>query len=405
MINASLGAHYSSQLVHRSIGLWWRTLLGLPVTDVSSQLQAELEATFGGQAVLVYKGRDAIELALRGFGINTHSQTVLTQAFTCHAIEEAITRAGAHTHYVDLGKNQLNLTVETLSQAYKQAKNVKAVIVQNTLGHPAEMAKLAAWCKKHEVLLIEDLAQSYGATANGKLLGTFGDAVILSFGRDKVIDAVSGGAVIFRQKPTQSLPKLPSTPKSAVLSDLAYPFFTWLIRSTYDVLLGKVIHKVLTVTGIMNNPTQSRTNMMTALPASLALLALWQLKQVEMVRRIRQVTAALYLEKLTDTPIKLLTKTAELKTGSLLRVAATIDKPQALLALLRAYNIHLTDRWYRTPVDCGQLKCETHYQAGSCPNAEKMSDTIINLPTHAKISLTDAEKIISIIKQFFAPKK
>jgi dTDP-4-amino-4,6-dideoxygalactose transaminase len=65
----------------------------------------------------------------------------------------------------------------------------------------------------------------------------------------------------------------------------------------------------------------------------------------------------------------------------------------------------LTDRWYRDPVDCGRLQCETHYQTGSCPNAEKMSDTIINLPTHAKITVADAEKIIIVIKKYFESKK
>ena len=303
---------------------------------------------------------------------------------------------------MDLGENQLNLTVATLTQAYKKAKHVKAVIVQNTLGHPAEMSKIKAWCQQHQLLLIEDLAQSYGATANGKLLGTFGDVVILSFGHDKVIDAVSGGAVVFRQKPTQSFPNLPATPKSVVLNDLAYPLFTSLIRGTYDFLLGKLIHKTLTVIGLMGNPTQSPTNKITALPDSLAILALGQLKQVDAIRRLRQVTAALYLEKLIETPLKLLTETTHLKNGSLLRVAATVDDPQSLLRFLKTHNIHLTDRWYREPVDCGQRQCDTQYQAGSCPNAEKLSRTMINLPTHAKISVSDAEKIIMIIKKYFA---
>ena len=108
MINASLGAHYSTRFVLTSVGLWWQTLLGLQATQASARLKTKLELLFDGQAALVYKGRDAIELVLRAYGLTDPSSVVLTQAFTCFAIEEAIVRAGATPHYADIGKDQLN---------------------------------------------------------------------------------------------------------------------------------------------------------------------------------------------------------------------------------------------------------------------------------------------------------
>lgn len=403
MINASLGAHYSPRFVSRSIGLFWRTMLGMSNNQAIATLKQKLNHIFSGQTVLTYKGRDAIELALRGYGLTNRQAVVLTQAFTCFAIEEAIVRAGATPEYVDLGKNQLNLTTATLQQAAKRhGKKVKAVIVQHSLGHPAEIGKIRQWCDKHSILLIEDLAQSFGGLGEGKPLGTYGDAVILSFGRDKVIDAVTGGAVVFRTAPTNNHAAFLQPPKAIILKDLAYPFFTWLIRATYDSGLGKVIHRLLTVIRLMGNPTQAPTKTITALPNSIASLALLQLESFETQLGHRQSIAQLYLAELAETPLKFLTEEPDLHDGSLLRVAATTDDPAALLGFLKQHNIHLTDRWYRTPVDCGLTKCDTVYQQGQCPRAAQLSETIINLPTHQKITEREAKKIIATIKKFFA---
>jgi dTDP-4-amino-4,6-dideoxygalactose transaminase len=371
------------------------------------QLKTKLTKQFAGQVVLTYKGRDAIELALIAHGLTQINDVILTQAFSCYAIEEAIRRAGATAGYVDVGTNQLNLTVQFLEKArrqYKQAgQNPRAVIIQHSLGHPAEVTKIAAWCKKHQLVLIEDLAQSYGAAA-GRPLGSWADTIILSFGRDKVVDAISGGAVIFHSNKPQ-LPPLADPRKTMLLKDLAYPFWTWKIRATYSFGLGKIVHKVLTLLKLMTNPTHSPTQQATALPASLAKLALLQLRNLDQVREHRQQIAALYLKSLANTPLRLLTQPADLDQASLLRFAATTDQPLALLNFLKHHQVHLTDRWYRLPVDCGKLNCPTTYQSGSCPNAEQLASTIINLPTHQKITPKDAEKIINLIKKYFANTK
>lgn len=401
MISASLGAHYSTSFVRQSVRLFWQVLLGWPVKKVSPDLKRSLEETFGGTAVLTYKGRDAIELALRSYGLTDPQSPVLTQAFTCFAIEEAIVRAGCLPAYADVEAKQLNLTVQTLQTAYKQHPTAKAVIVQHSLGHPADIKAIQAWCHKHNLLLIEDLAQSFGAAAAGQELGTFGDVVIVSFGRDKVVDSVSGGAVIFRTPPTHPIPSLTLPPTGAVLKDLAYPFFTWLIRATYDVVLGKIIHKLLTLAGLMTNPTYSPTNTFHRMPESLAQLALAQLSAFPAVKQHRRVIAAEYLKQLADTPLSFFTKEEHLQNGSLLRIAAACPEPQKLLAFLKNRNIHLTDRWYRVPVDSGRLQQQTCYVSSSCPNAEQRAAMVINLPTHPKISVSEAEYIVDSLKQFF----
>src|SRR5258708_4589440 len=77
------------------------------------KLKKNLNERYHGATTLVFKGRDAIELALHAHHIGA-GDVVLTQAFTCCAIEEAIVRAGATPTYIDLEKEMLNPSVHTL---------------------------------------------------------------------------------------------------------------------------------------------------------------------------------------------------------------------------------------------------------------------------------------------------
>ncbi|MFH2118731.1 MAG: DegT/DnrJ/EryC1/StrS family aminotransferase, partial [Candidatus Paceibacterota bacterium] len=151
MISASLGAHYSFRFVLLSIRLFWQTLIGSFFSNKSStatinQLKKQLADKFNGQVVLTYKGRDAIQVALTSHSFVKSNDIILTQAFTCYAIEEAIIRAGAKPGFVDVGKGQVNLAVETLQRGFErydqENQRVRAVIVQHSLGHPAEIAKI-----------------------------------------------------------------------------------------------------------------------------------------------------------------------------------------------------------------------------------------------------------------------
>lgn len=179
----SLGSNYDFNFVLKSL-----------FSRGDGHLKSFLENKYKGQVTLVYKGRDAIELALsnlpkRSFiGIN---------GFTCFAVYEAIKKAGMEVSYLDIEKGELNFSAQTL----KKATNLKAVIIQNTLGYPCDIEKIAQICQENKIILIEDLAHCVGTKyENGMEAGMMGDFVVLSFSQDKIADAVSGGALIKRNK-------------------------------------------------------------------------------------------------------------------------------------------------------------------------------------------------------------
>ena len=160
---------------------------------------------------------------------------------------QPIVEAGLKAEYLDVADGKLNFSADELKKKLDAGANIKAVIIQNTLGYVCDIENIAAICRQNNIILIEDLAHSAGAMyLNGQEAGTVGDFVILSFSQDKIIDAVSGGALVVRNKKYQNLqlPKIAQPAKKQQVKDRFYPNFTFKIRMDYLIGLGKFTHKI-----------------------------------------------------------------------------------------------------------------------------------------------------------------
>lgn len=396
----SLGSNYK-----------FREVLIASLLCFSSQQEAQyktilkkLERYFQGKAILLHNGRDAIEYCLTAYNISTNDQ-VLTQAFSCSSIEEAIHRVGAQACYFDLAPGKIKTTLEQVKKSYNKAKQPKAVILQHTLGYQDEVAEIARFCQENNLLLIADLAQAVGATgSNNQPLGMEADAVVLSFGRDKVVDAITGGAVLFRKQPKKlpELKKFQSSEKNTLsFKKTLYPFFTWVVRKTYSIGLGKVLHWFFKKLDLTQTSIKSPHQNYQPLPINLPILLLDAWNQLETQLDHRRQLAYYYFNQIKQNKkIVVPVETGEIKKGTNLRFPVLVQSGkhlQSLLNYLAKHQIYLLDRWYKKPVDSGSLRFKSDYQPGSCPEAEKMSQVIINLPTHQNISLADAEKITKLI--------
>ena len=397
----SLGSNYSLKFI--TTALW--SIFFSKKRDLLD-LESYLAQTYGGRACTVYKGRDAIEVALTTL-LKKDSQ-VLTQAFSCYAIEEGILRAGMQPVYVDIGPDSTNLTVATLDQALKKNPKAQAVIIQHSLGIPAQSIAIADWCRKHGLLLLEDLAQGVGGVSqDGTLLGTYADAVIFSFGKDKILDAVAGGAVVFKSLDTVGNDRLNQLEKSItttsfhiVYADLLYPDITSFIRKTHHLGLGKVVFKVCKALGLLGSPIQSSTSSITRMHPAYAKLVLLQIKDLQTQLSNRKKRAQEYLEQLTHGPVTCLIDESVLQCASNLRFSIRcrdLDHVGELVTALKRHRIYVSDRWYRSAVDCGSFACKTAYQKASCPHAELLATQILNLPTHRAMTTKTVQKICKII--------
>lgn len=395
----SLGSNYSGELAALSLA----SLLETPdPVATRASLNKQLHSLFPNHQYGPYyflQGRQALEASLLAWKIGA-GDGVITQAFSCFAIESAIEKTGATAVYADVAPDSTNLTVATLTAAYDRAQvPVKAVIVQHSLGVAAHERAIRTWCDRHEVLLISDLAQGFGGRDEGGApLGSTADAVLLSFGRDKILDGVLGGAVLFRTEPAAvaDLERFKELTSRRPVLALLYPGLTWLIRKTWQWGVGKYLLAVSSSAGVIQSPVLDASTQLEALPSSTAALVLHQLTHLTTQLEQRQKIAALYWGELNTAAV--LTKD-ELSRSCMLRFPIRVPAVAALVTKLRREEVFLSDRWYTQPLDSGRLQQTSNYQSGECPVTEQLVTEVINLPTHQAVTINEAKRIIRVVKE------
>ena len=147
-------------------------------------------------AILCGSGSFALEMALLTCGIE-HGAEVIIPTFCCTAVMSPILAVGAIPVLADVGE-ELNLTVETVEAAL--TNKTRAIIVPHLFGNPADIVAIVELARGKNIRVIDDAAQALGATIDGRPVGGFGDAGILSFGSEKVCSGLGGGIGASRNK-------------------------------------------------------------------------------------------------------------------------------------------------------------------------------------------------------------
>lgn len=144
-------------------------------------------------AVGCASGTDALHLALAAAGI-TQGDEVITSAFTFIATAEAICYVGAKPVFVDIDPKTFNIDPNLIEAAI--TKNTKAIIPVHIFGQPADMNSIMAIAKKHNLKVIEDCAQSFGAKIGDATTGSFAEAGCHSFFPSKNLGAFGDGGLV-----------------------------------------------------------------------------------------------------------------------------------------------------------------------------------------------------------------
>lgn len=377
----SLGSNYDLRFVLKS-------LFGLGNKKDLEKLKSLLEEKYEGKSFLFYKGREALTFALELLKLSPDSRIAIN-GFTCVAVFNAIRKAGHEPICLDLEKaGGLNFTPESLQQCIKKEKNLKVVVVQNTLGYPCEIDKIKSICEKNNLILIEDLAHCIGSEyKNGKETGTVGDFATLSFSQDKIIDAISGGALIVRNKKylNSGLNMEMHEPKSQI-KDRFYPLITFKTRLLYALGIGKIYHTVVKKLGLLTNIMNESFYDYYKLPLFYAMLALFSFVKLEEQLLHRKTIAGIYVSELPD-KIFMFDKDKTEKIISLssnLRFPIFVENRAGLIKSLKEKSIFISDIWYSDV-------------APQCPNAAADSKKILNLPTHINVSESKAREIAKLI--------
>jgi len=359
-------------------------------------------------------GRSALMAILDSLGLEEGDE-VLLQAFTCNAAVNPILKRGAKPVFVDID-DTLNLDPDDLRK--KITLKSKAVMIQHTFGWPARIDEISEIAKKNNLFLIEDCAHSLGAKYKGKFCGTFGDSAFFSFGRDKIISSVFGGMAITnndkiagRIKEFQKKLDYPSN--FWIFQQLLHPILTnYLVLPAYglNANLGRIFLGIFHKLSILSKAVYKKEKrgeipgyFPKRLPQALSNLALNQFKKLERFNTHRREIANFYQKELKNTNfiLPLIEPQKDIIPTFMRYPILTNFSTDKILKLARKRKIYLDDGWRKETIVPPDTNIERmKYIRGSCKRAEKIAETILNLPTHINISRNEAEKIVDFLKQY-----
>lgn len=177
----------------------WIAPLGPNVDEFEKDLASYVGSGDKLYSTALVSGTAAIHLALKAVGIN-RGDVVFCSSLTFAATCNPIVYEGGVPVFIDCEEDSWNMDPKALEKAFEKYSDAKAVIVVNLYGTPAKLDKIASICREHNVPLIEDAAESLGATYKGRQTGTFGQYGIFSFNGNKIITTSGGGMLVSEDK-------------------------------------------------------------------------------------------------------------------------------------------------------------------------------------------------------------
>lgn len=187
---------YEQEYVKQAFDSNWVAPLGPNVTNFENELAEYVDVK---SASALSSGTAAIHLGLKALGV-TQGDVVFCSTLTFSASCNPIIYCGAEPVFIDSNEETWNMCPKALELAFEDAvknnKLPKAVVVVNLYGQSADMDPILEICQKYNVPILEDAAESLGATYKGRMSGTIGDIGIYSFNGNKIITTSGGGMMV-----------------------------------------------------------------------------------------------------------------------------------------------------------------------------------------------------------------
>ena len=164
-------------------------------------LESQLSLMFNNYSITcVANGTDALFIALSALGVGPGTR-VATVANAGGYTTGAALRLGALPLFIDVNPNTAQMSASSLRTHLHADNRVAVVVATHLYGLIGEIAEIANICREFDIPLIEDCAQSFGASLEGKLAGTFGDAATFSFYPTKNLGAFGDAGAVATRTP------------------------------------------------------------------------------------------------------------------------------------------------------------------------------------------------------------
>lgn len=182
----------------------WMSTVGENINEVEKKV---CEYTGSKYAVALSAGTASLHLAIKAAGIKVYGmpksganvlegKKVFCSDMTFAATVNPVVYEGGEPVFIDSEYDTWNMDPKALKKAFEIYPEVKIVVIAHLYGTPGKIEELNKIIKEHNAVLVEDAAESLGATYKGRQTGTFGDYNILSFNGNKIITGSSGGCFL-----------------------------------------------------------------------------------------------------------------------------------------------------------------------------------------------------------------
>lgn len=170
----------------------WMSTVGENINEVECQIAEKVGCKY---AVALSAGTAALHMAAKIAGIES-GQRIFSSDMTFDATINPMVYEGAVPIFIDTEYDTWNIDPEALGKAFELYPDVKIVVIAHLYGTPGKIDEIKAVADHYGAVVIEDAAESLGATYKGRQTGTFGAYNCISFNGNKIITGSSGGAFL-----------------------------------------------------------------------------------------------------------------------------------------------------------------------------------------------------------------
>ena len=174
----------------------WMSTVGANINEVERIVCEKLGCNY---AVALSAGTAALHLAVKLAGIKP-GEKVFCSDMTFSATVNPVVYEGGVPVFIDTEYDTWNMDPAALEKAFELYPEVRVVVMAHLYGTPAKIEELKAVCDRHHAMIIEDAAESMGATYKGVQTGTFGNYNAISFNGNKIITGSAGGMLLTDEK-------------------------------------------------------------------------------------------------------------------------------------------------------------------------------------------------------------
>ena len=375
-----------------------------------AMLEKAIEAFFGaGRCSLLAKGRVGLYLGLRAMGLPA-AAPIAMPGYTCMVVPSAVQFAGLTPLYVDIDPETYNIAPRLLEPV-----SAAALIVQHTYGIPCDMAAIGKWTEQRGAPLIEDCCHSFGSRFEGRLCGTFGAFAFMSGQWNKPFSTGLGGLLLINDDELDDRAadilaaegQKPGTLKNLFLGTQIVAH-QYLVRpETTAALMGlyRLLGKLGLAVGSSSNK-ELRGDMpagyLTTMAPCQIRKGLREMERIEANIAQRIELTRLYQRELPNVGFRALSP--KIPEGlPLLRYPVRVANKQEVLAKAKKHRLEIGS-WFEVPLHPEGTRMEDFgYRAGMCPEADRASREVVNLPTHLKVQQTVAYKTLDFLKEHAVP--